>query len=279
MQVESRFHLQITGPEQGKKWVFLHGLMGYAQNWRGLIRQLESTERCLAFDQRGHGRSFQPESGYAPSDYAQDLHEILQELQWSKVILVGHSMGARNALEFALNHPESLSHLVLEDLGPKDEGHPEAEARQETSYFENLLGLVPTPFGSRTEAKRFFAEDFPTRAPTSEKSGVLAQFLFANLRENAKGEWDWQFAKPGIFESVESGQTFHRWAEMSQLSMPTLVIRGENSLALTKGAFDTMVAASPLIEGVEIPNAGHWVHFDQPTYMLDALRRFLGMSD
>jgi len=48
--------------------------------------------------------------------------KILDELQWQKVNLVGHSMGGRNALEFAHEHPERLQSLVIEDIGP--EGTP-----------------------------------------------------------------------------------------------------------------------------------------------------------
>ncbi len=266
--------MQISGPEQGRRWVFLHGLMGYAQNWRSLIRKLEVTDRCLAFDQRSHGRSFHAEAGHAPADYAADLKEILHDLGWSEVILVGHSMGARVALDFALDHPESLSHLVIEDMGPSEIAGHDVSGKS-VSYYAELLAAVPTPFVSREAAKSFFAEEFASRVHSKEKLEVLGQFLFSNLRENAKGEWDWQFSRTGILQSVEAGQTFRRWEELSQLKVPTLVIRGEKSLDLTKGAFDTMLAASPMIEGVEIPDAGHWVHFDQPTYMLDALLRFI----
>jgi len=54
------YNYQLTGPETGRKWVFVHGLMGYGANWRKIISGLESTERVLAYDQRGHGRSQKP---------------------------------------------------------------------------------------------------------------------------------------------------------------------------------------------------------------------------
>ena len=93
--------------ESGRKWVFLHGLMGYASNWRKVLSGL-GTDSYLAIDQRGHGRSFQPEQGYSAVDYAQDLRKITEELGWNRFVLVGHSMGGRNALAFAHLHPESV---------------------------------------------------------------------------------------------------------------------------------------------------------------------------
>ena len=84
----SDFNYKIYGPPEGRKWVFLHGLMGFLNNWRTVISHLESTECCLTLDQRGHGRSFKPDSGYAPEDYANDLKIILDELKFENVLLL-----------------------------------------------------------------------------------------------------------------------------------------------------------------------------------------------
>ncbi|MGZ3796576.1 MAG: alpha/beta fold hydrolase, partial [Pseudobdellovibrionaceae bacterium] len=70
------FNYQVTGPENGRRWVFVHGLMGYSANWRKIISGLEATERILSFDQRGHGRSWKPSEGYAPEDYSEDILKI-----------------------------------------------------------------------------------------------------------------------------------------------------------------------------------------------------------
>ncbi len=272
VMIESRFHLQVTGPKSGRKWIFLHGLMGYARNWRGIIGQLEVSECCLAFDQRGHGRSYHPESGYAPKDYANDLLEIANHLGWDEFVLVGHSLGARTALEFALTHPERLTHLVIEDMGPQ----PPEEAK--TKFFHELLAAIPVPFSSREAAKSFFANEFPKLPLIQHSSPALSAFLFANLRETEDGSWNWQFSRRGILESVESGWSFDRWCEMSQLKVKTLVIRGENSLDLTRAAFDKMLTESSMISGVEIAGAGHWVHFDQPKKMVEELKRFVAVE-
>src|SRR5512135_2152018 len=101
MSYLDNFSYQVLGNEKGAKVVFLHGLMGSGVNWRKIAQSLEADYQVLIFDQRGHGRSFQPSSGYAPEDYANDLALILEELRWEKILLVGHSMGGRNALHFA----------------------------------------------------------------------------------------------------------------------------------------------------------------------------------
>jgi esterase len=269
MSYLNSFHHQITGPDTGRRWVFVHGLMGYSANWRKIVSALESTEQVLVYDQRGHGRSMKPTTGYAPEDYANDLHLITEELGWDKFILVGHSMGGRNAVNFASQHPEKLSHLVVEDI--------DLEVSEDAvAYYEALLGSVPTPFPDRETAKKFFVSEFPEKAKTRDRVEVLAQFFYANMEDQPNGKVDWRFSKPGILESVVQGHAKDRWPEVKALTMPTLWIRGENSLELSREHFDKIVDSNPMITGVEIPNAGHWVHSDQPAAFIQALKNFVG---
>lgn len=263
------FHYQITGPENGRRWVFVHGLMGYLNNWRKIASGLEATERIFVFDQRGHGRSLKPATGYTTEDYSEDLYRLTEDLGWDRFILVGHSMGGRNAMNFAYRYPEKVTHLVVEDIGPE-------AAKNAGTYYEDLLGIVPTPFANRQEAKEFFQTEFLARAKTRDKAAVLAQFLYANLEEKPNGTMDWRFSKSGILESVMQGNPHDRWREVESLRMPTLWIRGENSQDLSHESFEKILRSNQMIRGVEIPGAGHWVHSDQPGLFLLALQEFVG---
>ena len=110
----SQFHYSVVGnPENPKKIVFVHGLMAFAANWRKIASRLENDFCCLIYDQRGHGRSFKPETGYSTKDFAMDLNKITSELGWSEFHLVGHSMGGRNAMVFAHLFPEKVKTFVL----------------------------------------------------------------------------------------------------------------------------------------------------------------------
>lgn len=269
MSYLANFHHQFYGPENGRKWIFIHGLMGFGQNWRRIISSLEQTERCLAYDQRGHGRSFKPETGYSPEDYADDLKKIVDELGWKKFILVGHSMGGRNVLVFAAKYPQYVEKLVIEDIGP------EASANA-SEYYEYLLNLAPTPFPSRDEARRFFAEDFVQNAKTRENVEVMSKFFYSNMEEQPDGTVDWRFSKNAIIESVKAGRNIDRWQEVKALRMPTLLIRGERSKELSHETYQEMLASNPLIKGVEIAGAGHWVHSDQVQAFVQALKSFVG---
>lgn len=271
MSVLSRFHHMLYGPENGRKWVFLHGLMGYANNWRTIIRGIESTERCLVFDQRGHGRSHKPDSGYAPENYAQDLLDILKELAWEKIILVGHSLGGRTAINFAANYPEKIVKLIIEDIGP--ESIPGS-----LEYYQSLLGIIPTPFNSRAEAKKFLFEDFVLKAKTRDNPKMIADFFYANLTENENGKVDWRFSKLAILESVRQGHSHDRWNEWLNIKVPTLLLRGENSRELSKEVFNKINKSNAAIRCVEIANAGHWIHYDKPNEFISELKKFTDLK-
>lgn len=272
MSYLNNFHYRITGPEGGRRWVFLHGLMGYLNNWGSIVKGLEPTEQCLVFDQRGHGQSIKPAQGYSPQDYAEDLHKITEELGWKKFILVGHSMGGRNALCFAQTYPEKILKLVIEDIGPESslEGH---------LYYEKLLASIPTPFASKAQAREFFEQKFQSAFQTKEDPKVLSAFLLANLQETQGGVVDWKFSSSAMVESARLGRRQDAWDWIRDLKVPTLWIRGEKSKELSPESLEKILSLNHLIQGVVIPQAGHWVHSENKEAFLKAIKSFTGLSD
>lgn len=261
-----QFHYQLLGNPSCPKLVFLHGLMGSGANWRKIANAFADDYHILLFDQRGHGRSFQPLKDYKPEDYASDLAQILNELGWDRIILVGHSMGGRNALNFASRWPHRVIGLVLEDIS--------AEGDQEgVNRIESLLALVPTPFTSRAEAKRYLLEEFPQKLRQKDAM-TLAQYFYSNIMEMPDGTADWRFSKAGVLATLYEGRNRDRWAELRQLQVPALLIRGNESPDLKADVFARMLAETTLLEGREIGPSGHWVHFDQPDQFISTLRDF-----
>lgn len=260
----SLFNYQILGDAANPKLVFLHGIMGFASNWRSIARQFEDQYQILLFDQRGHGKSFHPSTGYAAVDYAQDLINILDELQWPTCSLVGHSMGGRVAVQAATLAPERIEKLVVVDVGPNLD-------MQSMLVVEEQLNSVPTPFVSRDEARTFFDTVFLERY----KSDMLKQFFYANLEEKADGTFDWKFSKHGILETLWKARTLDQSQQFKALKMPTLLIRGQNSSHLPEFLFEDVLAENPNIQGAVIKDAGHWVHAEKPDLVIEELRRFL----
>ncbi len=262
------FHYEVLGADHLPKLVFLHGLMGSGKNWARIAKVFNEQFQVLLFDQRGHGRSFKPEQGYAPEDYSEDLLKILQELNWSQICLVGHSLGGRNAIYFAAAHPNRVEKLVIEDIGLTVQ-------QRHKGNIKRLLSLVPTPFASKEEARFFFQTEFIEKIKDNPKAKVLSSYFYANIEKKPSGLADWRFSKAGILESVEQGRQSDQWPLWQSLQMPTLLIRGEHSEDLTEPDFTKMQATHPNVKGVEIGDSGHWVHYDQPGEFIMTLKNFL----
>ncbi|MFK8138344.1 MAG: alpha/beta fold hydrolase [Bdellovibrionales bacterium] len=263
MSYLNNFHYRITGDKNKPKLVFLHGLMGFANNWRSIAKHFERDFEILCLDQRGHGRSFHPESGYSPEDYAEDLRKIIDELGWAKIHLVGHSMGARNSHCFSHNNSHRLSSLVLEDLGP--EADPQALLRN-----QELIDRVGAPFENKNHARAHIEREFKDEM-------TLGEYFYANLtqKEGEDGGYvDWRFSLKGIIESVEAGRNTSRWNEIESIQCPCLLIRGELSEDLSRETYEKMLKSNTKLRGVEIEGARHWVHFDRQKEFISVLKEF-----
>ncbi len=236
--------------------------MGFQSNWGRIVRSLSSEYQILSFDQRGHGRSFQPESGYCPKDYAFDLAEVLKELNWSNIILVGHSMGARNAIYFSSKYPNLISKLAVLDISP-------GSGIESLISTRKMLLSIPTPFINREIAKKYFYEEFSKNYPL-----FLVNFLFSNLTQNKDKSLDWRFSKKAILDTLDCSRKTDLWNEWKSLKCPALVLRGELSTYLSLKDYEKMLQLQPYSKGVEVPETGHWLHTEKPDFVLESLKNF-----
>jgi esterase len=241
--------------------VFLHGLMGFSSNWGKIWPSLQKERSILVFDQRGHGKSFKPQTGYDPTDYANDVLRLLDQMGWEKAHIVGHSMGGRVALRFCSLFPSRAKSLIIEDSGML--ANP-----QRVEWINKLLSSIPTPFKDRESAKTFFEKKYAS-------DPLLGGFLHTNLETKSNGQVDWRFYAPGMQETILKGRATDAMKEFSSLKLFTIVIRGEKSIEFPREEMQQMQAALPDCEFVEILGAGHFVHAEKPQEFTAALLDFL----
>ncbi len=258
---------QIIGEDSSPKLVFLHGIMGQGRNWLSIAKKFSKKYQCLIFDQRGHGHSFHPESGFTVADFADDLLELLDHLGWTDPIhLVGHSMGGRVALVFTDRHSERVAALTIVDIGPSSDWAT-------MQGILDKLAFVPVPFLSRVEARKFMENDFLAKYP----SKMLMEFFYSNLAER-DGQWDWLFSARLVRQTLEQSRYRDYWAEFKNLSGPSLLIRGEKSEDLKAEDFAKVLSQNPKIQGVTVPGAGHWVHAEKPLETLRIIDDFFNIA-
>lgn len=97
--------------------LLLHGLASTSRIFDLLAPELSPEFRVAAYDQRGHGESAKPSSGYGFEDLAGDAEAVRRGLRLGRPVVLGHSWGANVALEHAVRYPRSVSGLVLLDGG------------------------------------------------------------------------------------------------------------------------------------------------------------------
>jgi esterase len=247
----------------------VHGLYGVSDNWLTIASQLESKFRIILADQRNHGKS--PHSDeHTYKGMSEDLYKLIVEKTDEKVILLGHSMGGKTVMRLALEHPEIVDHLVVVDIAPKDYGnfsnYAETTSRHD-KILEALLALKPETMSSRSQMDAVLKKSFPGKA--------LRQFLLKNIKRNAEGKYYWQLNLDALLNNMPEIMDGFSDLRGMQSNVPTLFIRGEKSPYIKDE--DTLVITRmfPGSQIVTIPDAGHWVHAEQPELFLKTVLYFL----
>jgi len=245
--------------EEKPSLVFLHGLFGSSSNWHSIARQLESDFHILVVDLRNHGRS--PHSqhvGYP--EMADDLFKLVDDHGLDQVVLIGHSMGGKVAMWFALHHSELVARLVVVDIAPVSYEH-DFDLILEALHSINLAQL-----SSRSEADSALANFV-------DEPG-LRQYLLQNLSRH-EGGWRWRINLSGLEAGIDYLVGYPPIPPGATYSGDTLFIHGGLSHYVTKQYEKSIKALFPQAEWHEISAAGHWVYAEKPDAFLAALRSFL----
>ncbi|HDP88402.1 MAG TPA: alpha/beta fold hydrolase [Thioalkalivibrio sp.] len=243
----------------GTPVVLLHGFLGSGVNWHSIARRLNEAWPVLVPDLRNHGQSPHATAMDYPA-MAADLAALFEARGIERAVLVGHSMGGKLAMEYALRHPDQVARLVAVDIAPVRYHHG-FEA-----VFRALRAVDLARIASRRDADAMMQ-------PVLETEG-LRQFLLQNLEKTDAG-WRWRIDLDILQAAVPVIQDAPPALEGRQFEGPARFLYGARSDYVTD-------AAEPLIRrhfpqaGLEaIPAAGHWVYAEQPQAFLEALWRFL----
>ncbi len=240
--------------------LFLHGLTALADAWTPVVECLGADRpECLALDQRGHGDSFAPATGYAIGDFVGDVRAVLGPLRIDRPHLVGHSMGACVALVAAARHPELFRTVTVVDIGPE---------RWTKNWTETVAAIdrMPERF-SRDEAVAFLTRNRPT-PPDRLK------LLLSRVGEAEDGTFRWRGSPEAWKQAVRSHRSRDFWADWGGLSIPALLIRGGASAELRGPVGDEMRRRNPSVGYEEYEGVGHNIPLLAPERLAASLSRF-----
>src|SRR5438309_446810 len=253
-----RLHALDWGGDGRTPLLLLHGFTGHAHAWDTLSIALQPHFQVYALDARGHGDS-DPAETYTAAAAFDDISGVVDQLGLTSFVLVGLSMGGRNAMYFASQRPERVQKLVVVDIGPE----LNARAMASTSGPPE-----PDTWESIEQAAQhlYRANPYP---------GIHYYRWVAShsLRQRPDGAlvWTWH---PSVKER-RSQLDIDWWAVLRAITPETLVLRGERSMVLDRNVAERMARELPRGRFVEIPRAVHTLHEDNPEAVLAALKDFL----
>ncbi|MDG2431606.1 alpha/beta fold hydrolase [Flavobacterium sp.] len=243
----------------GKPLLILHGFLGMSDNWKTIgVKLAEVGFEVHLLDLRNHGRSMQS-LDFSYALLAQDVYDYCVGHNLTNVDLIGHSMGGKTAMLFATKYPDLISKLIIADIGPKF--YP--QHHQTILAGLNAVNFAEKPSRSDVEAVlESYIPDFGTR-----------QFLMKSLYWQEPGQLAFRFNLASFNQKLdEIGVALP--LDLS-FEKPTLFIRGANSNYILDTDFDTIKKQFPLAEFETIPNAGHWLHAENPQMFYDLTLAFL----
>ncbi|HEV8718904.1 MAG TPA: alpha/beta fold hydrolase [Candidatus Binatia bacterium] len=242
----------------GHPLIILHGLFGSLENWRTLSKTCSQSFQVFALDQRNHGRSLHSEV-FNYRVMVEDLREFLQQQGLSSTHLLGHSMGGKAAMQFAITYPQKVDKLVVVDIAPR------AYPPEHDDIFAALFSLEVQDLRSRQQADIALARKIPDLS--------LRQFLLKNLEREASGGFRWRINLDAIYKSY--AEILKGLEGTGQFRHPALFIRGGNSGYIHPEDEPTIKAIFPQAQLVTIPRTGHWVHAEAPQEFASIVLNFL----
>ena len=241
----------------GPPLVILHGLFGSADNWYSIAKDLEGSFTLYLVDQRNHGDS--PHSSVWNYEVmVEDVRELLVTEGLDSVYLMGHSMGGKTAMNFAVRYPGRVRRLIVGDIAPRY--YP----IHHQVILEGLNAIDLSQLQSRKEADDHLAKFIPELG--------IRQFLLKSLGRDGQG-FAWKINLSVITEKIEEvGKALEEGAIFEG---PTLFLSGANSNYIQEKDLPDMKRHFPNFTWVSIPNAGHWLHAEQPQAVIKEIRNFL----
>lgn len=253
-----RLHLLDWGGEGRTPLLLLHGFTGHAHAWDTLSIALQPHFHVHALDQRGHGDSDPADAYHAVAEFG-DIAGVVDQLGLAPLVIVGLSMGGRNAMYFTAQRPAAVQKLVVVDIGPEI-------SRRHTA-------APPGPPEPDTWDSVEQAAQHLYRGNAYPGIHYYRWVASHSLRQRADGALAWAW-HPSIKQRRTQADV-DWWALLRAIMPPTLVLRGEHSPILDRDVAERMAKELPHGRFVEIPRAVHTLHEDNPDAVLAALKEFL----
>ncbi len=250
----------------------LHGLYGSGSNWLSIAKQLADFCEVYLIDQRNHGRSPHAQQ-HSYFSLMGDIKELADSLDLSKLMLLGHSMGGKAAMYFATHFSGMVSKLIVVDMSPLSYSKEGKEARQIEQHKKIMNALMSLDLNNSKNLKELDQE-----LAKDIQDIRLRQFLFKNLDRKTGKTYRWKLNLEVLLQNLDNmidGLDFDHIASSGYSQFPALFIRGDQSPYIASDDEAAIKRIFKMSTITTIPNAGHWLHAEQPELFVKIARKFI----
>ncbi len=230
--------------------LIVHGLFGSARNWGAIAKRLGQTRLVVTVDMRNHAGSPWDDSHTYP-DMVDDLAAVIAE-HGGQMDVLGHSMGGKACMALALTHPALVNRLLVADIAPVDYTH------SQNHLIAAMRALPLDQITSRAEADAALAP-----AITDESTRA---FLLQSLDLRADPPC-WVLNLDVLERDMD---LITGWPDIAgEFEGRTLFLSGGQSDYVLPEHRDQIKALFPKARFAKLPDAGHWLHAEEPRAFID----------
>jgi esterase len=250
-----KLHYQISG--EGSPLIILHGLFGTLENWGSQASTFSQHFKVINVDLRNHGRSPHcDEMSYTLM--ADDILELMDHLKIDNAAVMGHSMGGKVAMQFALQSPKRVQKLIVVDISPV------TYCAHHETIFQSLSCIDLDSLTSRSSADKQLQKNL-------QDAGIRA-FLLKNLYRKENQTFAW---RPNLSILHKEYEKLSQAPSGTPFNGNTLFIKGKNSDYILAGHQDAIQSLFTLASFKIIEGAGHWPHAEKPNVFSSIVLKFL----
>jgi esterase len=245
----------IEGPAE-RQLIVLHGLFGSSDNWQTAGKLLSEHFNVHLLDLPNHGRSPRTER-YDYDMLAEAVHRYAEENRLDNLWLLGHSMGGKAAMRFAQRYPQSVSALMVADMGVK-------QYRPHHDFVFNAVNQVDLAnVQSRKEVEDIIAREI--------SDWGIQQFILKGLTRSPEGLYVWRTNFGALERNMHE---ILAAIPLEKVQVPTLFMAGGKSDYIRPEDHSDIGLIFPQSRIITIPDAGHWIHAEKPEEVARAAAEF-----
>ena len=255
------FFCRTWGESDGIPVMLLHGSYGTSRWWEGFATSLPEEIFSFAPDLRGCGESSKTDSGYSIAEQAEDVASLVRALGWDDFNLVAHSSSGAIAVEYALNNPGKLSTLMLVDTVPVEGVFTPIDG-----YM--VLEQMRTDRALLVEAMALL---MPRVASAVQRGAPEESALFETLVDDAL-----EMAPAAFVDVARSLSQWNRFADARQLTLPTLLVWGDQDVIVDREGTTRTLIAIPGANNLEVMHGvGHSPLLEAPQRLAEIYVNFI----